>query len=79
VACPLLQAFSQVANISVLYQDFLLAYQELIERWGYEGSYGGFKRIAGKLKGLKKQKRKQRKRRSRTSELNIPVRSCSWM
>ena len=38
------------------WEDLLLAYQELIERWGYEGSYGGFKGIAGKLKGLKKAK-----------------------
>ena len=30
--------------------DLLLAYQELVERDGYTRSYGGFKRIAAKLK-----------------------------
>lgn len=43
------------------WQDMLLAYQELRERWGYERSYGGFKRIAAKLKGAKPKKKAKRK------------------
>ena len=35
------------------WNDLLLAYQELIERDGYTRSYGGFKRIASKLKAKK--------------------------
>jgi len=42
------------------WQDLLLAYQELRERWGYERSYGGFKRIAAKLKGAKPKKKAKR-------------------
>lgn len=40
------------------WQDLLLAYQELRERWEYTRSYGGFKRIAAKLKGEKPAKKK---------------------
>lgn len=43
------------------WQDLLLAYQELCERWGYDRSYGGFKRIAAKLKGNKPKKKAKRK------------------
>lgn len=43
------------------WQDMLLAYQELCERWGYGRSYGGFKRIAAKLKGAKPEKKIKRK------------------
>ena len=32
------------------WKDLILAYQELVERDGYTRSYGGFKRIAAKLK-----------------------------
>jgi len=42
--------------------DLLLAYQELVERDGYTRSYGGFKRIAAKLKSAKPE-RKKRKRK----------------
>lgn len=43
--------------------DLILAYQELIEKDGYTRSYGGFKRIAAKLKALKPSKKKKRKRK----------------
>lgn len=38
--------------------DLLLAYQELVERDGYTRSYGGFKRVAAKLKSAKPDKKK---------------------
>ena len=38
------------------WSDLLLAYQELVERDGYTRSYGGFKRIAAKLKAAKPSK-----------------------
>ena len=41
------------------WEDLLLAYQELVERDGYTRSYGGFKRIATKLKAQKPKKKKQ--------------------
>lgn len=40
--------------------DLILAYQLLIERDGYTRSYGSFKHIAAKLKGLKPKKKKKR-------------------
>ena len=43
------------------WRDLLLAFQELRERHGYERSYGGFKRVAAKLRGAKPQKKKARK------------------
>lgn len=42
--------------------DLLLAYQELVERDGYTRSYGGFKRIAQKLKAAKPTKKKSKKK-----------------
>lgn len=42
--------------------DLLLAYQELVERDGYTRSYGGFKRIAAKLKAAKATKKKAKKK-----------------
>lgn len=33
--------------------DLILAYQELVERDGYARSYGGFKRVAARLKAMK--------------------------
>lgn len=44
------------------WSDLLLAYQELIERDGYTRSYGGFKRIAAKLKAAKTAKKKSKKK-----------------
>ena len=44
------------------WQDLLLSYQELVERWNYKGSYGGFKRIARGLKGCKKAKKKVKRK-----------------
>lgn len=41
--------------------ELILAYQELCEKCGYTRSYGGFKRIAAKLKGAKAKKRKTHK------------------
>lgn len=43
------------------WSDVLLSYQEMRERHGYEGSYGGFKRICAKLKGAKPKRRAKRK------------------
>lgn len=43
--------------------DLILAYQELVERDGYTRSYGGFKRVAARLKALKSSKKKKRKRK----------------
>ena len=42
--------------------DLLLAYQELIEKDGYSRSYGGFKRIALKLKASKPTKKRGKKK-----------------
>ena len=42
--------------------DLLLAYQELVERDGYTRSYGGFKRIAAKLKSAKPDKKKRKRK-----------------
>jgi transposase len=44
------------------WSDLLLAYQELVERDGYTRSYGGFKRIAAKLKAEKPTKKKTKKK-----------------
>lgn len=44
------------------WSDLLLAYQELVERDGYTRSYGGFKRIAAKLKAAKPSKKKLKKK-----------------
>ena len=40
----------------------LLAYQELVEKDGYTRSYGGFKRIAAKLKAAKPARKKAKKK-----------------
>ncbi|NLV86788.1 MAG: transposase [Clostridiales bacterium] len=45
------------------WQDLLLSYQEMVERWEYKGSYGGFKVIARKLRGLKKPKKKKARKK----------------
>ena len=45
------------------WSDLLLAYQELVEIDGYTRSYGGFKRIAARLKDLKPPKKKKKKRK----------------
>ena len=42
--------------------DLLLAYQELVERDGYTRSYGGFKRVAAKLKSEKPDKKKRKRK-----------------
>lgn len=42
--------------------DLLLAYQELKERDGYTRSYGGFKRVAAKLKAAKPKKKKVKRK-----------------
>ncbi len=42
--------------------DLLLAYQELVERDGYTRSYGGFKRIAAKLKASKPRRKKKKRK-----------------
>ena len=42
--------------------DLLLAYQELVEKDGYTRSYGGFKRIAAKLKAAKPARKKAKKK-----------------
>ena len=44
------------------WEDLILAYQEMREKYGYRRSYGGFKRIVAKLKAAKgNKKRKGRK------------------
>ena len=45
----------------VHWEDLLQAYQILKEKKGYQRSYGGFKRIAAKLKAAKEKKKKSRK------------------
>lgn len=42
--------------------DLILVYQELVERDGYERSYGGFKRICAKLKAAKPKKSKKKRK-----------------
>lgn len=42
--------------------DLLLAYQELVEKDGYTRSYGGFKRIASKLRDVKGKKKETKKK-----------------
>lgn len=44
------------------WNDLLLAYQELVEKDGYTRSYGGFKRIVAKLKGLKPRRQKKKRK-----------------
>lgn len=44
------------------WKDLILAYQELVERDGYTRSYGGFKRIVGKLKAQKPKKNKRKRK-----------------
>lgn len=44
------------------WSDLLLAYQELVEKDGYARSYGGFKRVAAKLKAQKPQKKKRKRK-----------------
>ena len=44
------------------WEDLILAYQEMREKYGYTRSYGGFKRIVARLKAAKgNKKRKKRK------------------
>lgn len=43
------------------WQDVLLAYQEMRDRYGYKRSYGSFKNIAGRLKGAKPRQKKKGK------------------
>lgn len=45
--------------------DLILAYQELVEIDGYTRSYGGFKRVAARLKALKPVRKKKKKRKSK--------------
>ena len=41
------------------WEDLILAYQEMREKYGYTRSYGGFKRIVAKLKAAKGNKRRK--------------------
>ncbi len=43
--------------------DLILAYQELIEKYGYKRSYGSFKRTASWLRELKPAKKKKKKQK----------------
>ena len=43
------------------WRDLILVYQELVERDGYTRSYGGFKRIARKLREAKPAKKKKKR------------------
>lgn len=42
--------------------DLILAYQELVEKDGYTRSYGGFKRVAARMKALKPVKKKKKRK-----------------
>lgn len=50
------------------WMDLLLAYQELVEKDGYTRSYGGFKRVAARLKALKPSKKKKKERKLKPYE-----------
>ena len=43
------------------WNDLLLTYQVLLERYGYMRSYGGFKRVVAQLKSAKPKRKKERK------------------
>ena len=45
-----------------LWEDLILAYQEMQEKYGYTRSYGGFKRIVAKLKAAKGNKKRKRRK-----------------
>ena len=54
------------------WEDLILAYQEMREKYGYTRSYGGFKRIVAKLKAAKgNKKRKGRKNKPYLLASNI--------
>ena len=44
------------------WKDLILAFQEMKEKYGYTRSYGGFKKVAAKLKGNKPAKPKKKKK-----------------
>lgn len=44
------------------WEDLILAYQEMREKYGYTRSYGGFKRIVAKLKAAKGNKKRKRRK-----------------
>ena len=44
------------------WEDLILAYQEMREKYGYTRSYGGFKRIVAKLKAVKGNKKRKRRK-----------------
>ncbi|MDO4370795.1 MAG: DDE-type integrase/transposase/recombinase [Clostridia bacterium] len=60
------EEIKQIRRLAKKYrwEDLILAYQEMVEKYGYERSYGGFKRIVRKLsaeKGNKKRKKRKNK------------------
>lgn len=60
------EEIKQIRRVAKKYrwEDLILAYQEMVEKNGYERSYGGFKRIVRKLsaeKGNKKRKKRKNK------------------
>ena len=60
------EEIKQIRRLAKKYrwEDLILAYQEMVEKNGYERSYGGFKRIVRKLsaeKGNKKRKKRKNK------------------
>ena len=44
------------------WEDLILAYQEMQEKYGYTRSYGGFKRIVARLKDVKGNKKRKRRK-----------------
>lgn len=46
------------------WNDLILVYQELTEKYGYKRSYGGLKRVISKMKSLKPKKKAKRKPRA---------------
>lgn len=47
------------------WKDLILVYQELVEKNGYTRSYGGFKRVAERLKKGRVEEKKRRKRKNK--------------
>ncbi len=43
------------------WKDVILAYQDMREKYGYTRSYGGFKRVAHKLREGKENKRRKKR------------------
>ena len=56
------------------WEDLILAYQGMREKYGYTRSYGGFKRIASKLKAEKGNKKRKRRKNKPYQRAEYPGR-----